>query len=51
MSLLTILLIILVICVCFGGFGQYRNWGPGYWSPVGLLLLVLLVLYLTGHIR
>lgn len=51
MSILTLLVIVLVVALLFGGFGQTRNWGPQAWSPVGIVLVVLLLLFLFGHIH
>lgn len=50
MSLLTILIFALVFCVIFGGFGHGRM-GPVGWSPAGVIVLVLLVLWLTGNLH
>jgi energy-coupling factor transporter transmembrane protein EcfT len=44
--LLTILLILLVLSV-FGG--AWRGGSIG-WSPVGIILLILLILLLTGNL-
>lgn len=45
------LLIILLVLLIVGGFGGYRYGGPG-WSGgwVGVLLLVIVVLALTGRL-
>lgn len=58
MSLLTLLVVLLIVAVLFGGYGTYRGRGPdatgwGWygWSPFGLLVIVLLVLLLTGNLR
>jgi hypothetical protein len=48
--LLTLLLVLLVIAILFGGFGSSRGWGYYGWSPVGLLILIVLVLALTGNL-
>jgi hypothetical protein len=47
--LLTILLVVLVISLIGGGYGHSR---VGYigWSPAGIILIVLLVLFLTGRL-
>ena len=35
---------------CFsGGYGSRRGWGYYGWSPLGLIILVILVLALTGN--
>lgn len=55
MSLLTIFLIVAIVCLVWGSFGYGRvapaaPWVGG-WSPLGLVLLILLVLYLTGNLH
>lgn len=47
--LLLILIIVLVIALAGGVWGSPRY---GWWgiSPFGLILLILLVLFLTGHL-
>ena len=49
--LMILLLVLLAVAVLGGGFGyqRYGPWGGGF--PVGLVLIVLLVLYLTGHLH
>lgn len=50
MSLSAILLVILILML-IGAFPRWpynRDWGYG---PVGLVLVILLVLALTGHVR
>jgi len=51
MSILTLLLIVLVLSLAFGTLGTRQNWGTVSWSPVGLILVVLLLLWLTGHLN
>jgi hypothetical protein len=46
--MLSLLLIILLLALLFGAFGHTR-FGYAGWSPAGVILLVLLVLFLTGH--
>jgi Flp pilus assembly protein protease CpaA len=49
--LLTIILVLLVLSILFGGVGHtHWNFGLAGWSPAGIVLLVLIVLYLTGHL-
>lgn len=48
--LLTILLVLLVLFVVGGGLG-FSHWGAMGMSPAGLLVVVLIVLWLTGHLR
>lgn len=51
MSLLTILIVLLVVAVAFGGWGHTQNWGYRGWSPVGVVVLILVLLWLTGRLR
>jgi sterol desaturase/sphingolipid hydroxylase (fatty acid hydroxylase superfamily) len=53
MSLLTILLLVLVLAILFGAMGPSWQPGLGYysWSPVAVVLVILVVLYLLGYIR
>lgn len=54
MSVLTILIVLLVVSMAGGYWGQ-RNPNLGYysWSPMAVLLVILLVLLATGspHLR
>jgi hypothetical protein len=50
MSLTTLLIILLVVAVLFGGFGSSRGWGYYGWSPVGIVVLILVILLLTGNL-
>lgn len=50
MSLLTLLIVVLVIALLFGGFGHARMGAVG-WSPLGIIVVVLLVLWLTGGLH
>ncbi len=48
----TILIVVLLLAL-FGAlptWGHSRNWGYGPSGGVGLLLLILVILFLTGHI-
>ena len=45
--MLTLLLILLVIALIGGGIGHSR-FGYAGWSPAGLLIVVVLVMFLTG---
>ena len=46
------LLIILLILATGGGFyGHSRRWGYAGWSPLGLILIIILLLALTGNLR
>jgi hypothetical protein len=47
--LLMILLIVLVIALVGGGVGHSRIGYVG-WSPAGIIIVILLVLFMTGHL-
>ncbi len=46
--MLTLLIILLLLAVVGGGLGHSR-FGYAGWSPAGLLIVILLVLFFTGH--
>ena len=46
----TLLVVLLILAVAGGGFG-HRRYGYAGWSPLGVLLVVILVLVLLGHVR
>lgn len=46
--MLTILMIVLLLALVFGGMGHSR-FGYAGWSPAGVILLVLLVMLVTGY--
>lgn len=48
--LLMILLVVLLLSLGGGGWGHPR-YGYASWSPAGLIVLVLVVLWLTGNLR
>ena len=48
--LMTILLVLLVLSLVGGGLG-YSRYGYAGWSPAGLLVVALLVLFFTGHLH
>jgi hypothetical protein len=47
--LLIVLLVFLVLALGGGGWGHAR-YGYAGWSPAGLIIVVLAVLYFTGHV-
>ncbi len=47
--MLTLLIVLLIISAVFGGWGHSR-WGYTGWSPLGIILAVIVVLYLTGNL-
>jgi hypothetical protein len=48
--LLTILVVLLLLSLLGGGFGSSRGWGYYGWSPLGLLIVVIVILALTGNL-
>lgn len=48
--LLTLLVILLLLALLGGGYGSSRGWGYYGWSPLGLLILIVLILALTGNL-
>ncbi len=46
--ILTILIVLAVLALAGGGFGHAR-FGYAGWSPLGVVLVVILVLFLLGH--
>lgn len=48
--LMTVLLILLVVSLIGGGLGHSRVGFAG-WSPAGILVVVLLVLYFGGYLH
>ena len=49
--MLMILLIVLLLFALGGGAWGHSRYGYAGWSPLGLLLLVLVVLWFTGNLR
>jgi hypothetical protein len=49
--MLTILLIVLLLLAIGGGTWGHSRYGAAGWSPAGLIVLVLVVLWLTGNLR
>jgi len=45
-----LLIVLLVVALAGGGWG-YSRYGYASLSPLGLVLVVCLLLYFTGHIR
>jgi hypothetical protein len=48
--LLMIVVVLLVLSLAGGGWG-YSRYGYAGWSPAGLVVLIILVLWLTGNLR
>jgi hypothetical protein len=49
--LLTLLIVLLLLGLLGGGYGMSRGWGYYGWSPLGLLILIVLILALTGNLH
>lgn len=47
--LLLIFVVLLVLALAGGGWG-YSRYGYAGWSPAGLIIVVLLIFWLTGHL-
>lgn len=47
---LIILCVLLVLALGGGGWGHSR-YGYAGWSPAGIIILVLVVMWLTGHLH
>jgi hypothetical protein len=48
--LMLLLLVLFVAAIAGGGYGQSRVGYVG-WSPAGIILLVVVFLYFTGHLH
>jgi hypothetical protein len=48
--LITLLVVLLLLALLGGGYGSSRGWGYYGWSPLGLLVLIVLILALTGNL-
>jgi len=44
------ILIVLLILTLLGGTWGYSRWGFAGMSPAGVVLVVLLIMWLTGHL-
>ena len=49
--MLTILLIVLVVMALAGGGWGHSRYGYASWSPLGLLVVVLVDMLLTGNLH
>jgi hypothetical protein len=49
--LLTLIVVLLLLSLLGGGYGHSRGWGYAGWSPVGLIVLLVLILALTGNLN
>lgn len=49
--MLGLLVVLLLLALLFGAFGSGEGWGYYGWSPLGLIILVILVLFLVGAVH
>lgn len=49
--MLTIILIVLLVLALGGGGWGHSRYGYAGWSPAGLILLVLVILFATGRLH
>lgn len=49
--MLTILLVILLIAALGGGGWGHSRYGVASWSPLGIVVVILLVMYFTGNLH
>lgn len=45
-----VLIVLLVMALGGGGYGYSRKWGYASFSPLGILAVVVLILFLTGRL-
>lgn len=51
LGMLTLIIVLLVVAAIFGTWGHGQSWGgPRSWSPLGVVLVILLCLWLTGNL-
>ena len=48
--MLTILLIVVLLLALGGGGYGHSRFGAVSWSPLGLVIIIFLVMYFTGHL-
>ena len=48
--LITLLLVVLILSLVGGGWGHSR-YGYAGWSPAGIILVALVVLWFTGYLH
>ena len=49
--MLFLILLLLLVLFVFGGSWSYDRWGAAVFSPATLILVILLILWATGHLR
>lgn len=53
MSTLALILLVVLVLALFGGYWgstAYPHYGYGVWSPVGIVIVILLILLFTGRL-
>jgi hypothetical protein len=48
--IMMVLLVFLVLALAGGGWGHSR-YGAASWSPLGVIFLIAIVLFFTGHLH
>lgn len=48
--MLLLVLLVILLFAAGGGWGQAR-FGTAAWSPLGVIVLIVVVLWLTGNLR
>ena len=48
--MLFLILLLLLVLFVFGGSWGYDRWGTAGFSPVALILVIILILWATGHL-
>jgi hypothetical protein len=49
--MLTLLLLLFVVALLFGGYGTTRpGWGYYGWSPAGILLVIIILVLVMGRL-
>ena len=49
--LLTVILIVLLVLALGGAGWGHKRYGYAGWSPAGVLLAILLIMWFTGHLH
>jgi cytochrome c-type biogenesis protein CcmH/NrfG len=49
-TLWIVLLVVLLLALGGGYYGSNAGWGPWGWSPVGIVLVILVLLLITGRL-
>lgn len=49
--MITILLIVLLVLALGGGGWGHSRYGAASWSPLGIIVLVLIVMFFTGNLH